>query len=543
LPPEDDYEPENAGPLSDQVRFSISEDGLEAYIISEKPLGKSVKVQDIKYLLRKNEILYGIKDNKTIGDYLKKKSLHVKPWLIAEGKRPTPPKDGSIKFFFEAQSPKKPTTNNDDSKDRVDFKDRGVIPYVQKGDLIGERQPGIPGSQGIDIKGKPIKTKKPKQASLRTGEGVDVEDNRLAYAKISGMPIVKGPPRMERLHVIAQYFVNGNVGITSGNVIYGGPVVVKGTVESGYTVKAESLQANEVEKATLDIKGDVEISIGIIGSKIKSMGKVKAKFIKGAKIEAAGDIEASGGIIDSKIETSGRCTVEKGKILTSTVCAYGGVLTRDLGSYTSTECKIMVGVDPATLRTLKVVEEELEVKKKELAKLNDSGVPINVVETKLLKLNEKIEPLETAVANSNKVKPALVQKIHALKKSGAKAELQKMLLTLKDVETKFQAATEKLKILTAERDELSKELSTVVNLKTDIDEATDKIQELKDSIKEEFQEAPVTIPGNAFKGNIIQGINSKLEIPDDTSGIIVMEIHKELKNNEIESTMVLTKAS
>ena len=534
------YRPLDPDTLMESLDVVVSEDKLQAHLVVKKPLDRDTTVKDIHYFLAEKKVLFGVVDEDKIKNFLKKKLLHNRPWLIAEGKQPEEPTDGEVSYLFDIDPLKRPVVPEEgDSKERIDFKDRGEMPYCKVGDLVAERKPGLPGVQGMDVYGAQIKTRKAKQATLRVGEGVELSyDKRLANSKINGMPILQVERNQEKVIVVPEYFIKGDVNMKTGNVRFKGPVVVKGTVENGFKVISESLTANEIMKAHIEVEGDVTVTTGIVGATIHSKGKVEAKFIKGAEIEAMTSVSASQGIIDSKVSTSGECIVEKGKILNSQVCAYQGVTTRDIGSFTSPESTLTVGIDPSLLKQVSQIEAELAEKKKALEKFKEENkVPDDIAE-QLEQLNAKINPLQESVEKTEAIRPSLAQKLEAAKKKGNKKELQQTIKAVKEIETKYQAAKEGLEKLKQEREKLEKELGELPQMEKELTDLQAKLDEVKTHIADDRQNAPIKVSGTVYRNTIIKGVHAEHEIKDDQKKVVIQEVYKVDEEDKVESVIV-----
>jgi len=534
------YRPLDPDTLLESLDLVISEDKLQAHLVVKKPLDRDTTYKDIHFFLADKKVLFGVVDEDKIKNFLKKKLLHNRPWLIAEGKSPEEPTDGEVNYLFDIDPLKRPVVPEEgDSKERIDFKDRGEMPYVKVGELVAERKPGLPGVQGMDVYGAQIKTRKAKQATLRVGEGVELSyDKRLANAKIDGMPVLQVERNQEKVIVVPEYSIKGDVNMKTGNVRFKGPVVVKGTIENGFKVVCASLTANEIMKAALEVEGDVTVSTGIIGAKIHSKGKIEAKFIKGAEIEAMTSVSAPQGIIDSKVDTSGECIVEKGKILNSQVCAYQGITTRDIGSHTSPESTLIVGIDPALLKKAAQFETELAEKKKALEKFKEENkVPEDLAE-QLEQMTSKIAQLQESVDKTEAIRPSLAKKLEAAKKKGNKKELQKTIKTVKEIETKYQAAKENLQQLKQEHEKLEKELGELPQMEAELVDLQRKLDEVKTFISEDRQNAPIKVAGTVYRNTIIKGVHAEHEIKDDEKKVVIQEIYKVDEEDKVESVIV-----
>ncbi|ETR72397.1 MAG: polymerase [Candidatus Magnetoglobus multicellularis str. Araruama] len=386
---------------------------MKAYLTEKTMMDSDVTIEDIKKFLEHEKIVNGIVDDEEIQKFIDKRLNRIKPFLIAEGSEPTSPQHGRIRYFFDTQPLKKIDPNLVDEKDRIDFKERGEMPYVEKGTLIAERVPGIPGKHGKDVYGKRIEAKKAKHVTLRCGNGAILsEDKRMVHARIDGLPVTTSG-RNERIDVLPHYYISGDVNMKTGNVRFNGPVIVKGTVQNGFKVRCATLEAKELFRADIRADGDILVQGGVVGTQVVCNGSFKAKFVKGSTIQSDGLVVVSNGIVDSKVDTRENCIVENNKILTSDIMALKNIETQDLGSKSSPGCQLTIGVDPILIKELtrltdenKSLEKQLETSMEELdidnlQELNDDYQSVV----------EKIDQLEPPLKEAKTINHTLIKKI------------------------------------------------------------------------------------------------------------------------------------
>ncbi|KPA15265.1 two-component fusion protein, partial [Candidatus Magnetomorum sp. HK-1] len=229
---------------------------------------------------------------------------------------------------------------------------------------------------------------------------------------------------------------------------------------------------------------------------------------------------------------------EKGKILNSEICSYLGVSTRDIGSHTSPESTLTIGVDPSLLKQVKEYEAQIAEKNKELEKVKEeSKIPDDVTE-KLEQIISTIGPLKESVEKTEAIRPALVQKLEAAKKKGNKKELKQTIKMIQEIETKFQAAKKNLAQLIEERETLEKDLGVLPEIEAAIAEFQTKLDEVNELILDDRQSAPIKVTGNVYRGTIIKGVHSELEMKDDENKVVIQEIYKVDEEDKVESVII-----
>ena len=250
------------------------------------------------------------------------------------------------------------------------------------GELLAEKISAIHGEKGIDIFGRPVDPPAVKDAKLKCGPGTRMSDDNLKlFAKIEGQPSLAFGGKVS---VMSDLVIKGDIGLQTGHVDFDGNVKVMGTVQSGFKVKAGSIDAKEIHEAEVIASEDVTVSGGINGATITAGGIISAKYIAKTTISSFGDVAAQKEIIDSIIETSGSVLVRKGKIISSEIASKKGIESMDIGTDKSSPCKLKVGVD---------THGEREIQKKETA--------IRAIEEERMVIMEQLETFEKDEATLN----------------------------------------------------------------------------------------------------------------------------------------------
>lgn len=290
------------------MEVKIAEDKLSAVLDFHPPAGggKHLTFEACSGVLKRHVIKYGIDDIKIKAALakLEKDKLPVKMVLAVKGFPPENGKDGDIKLYFKPQS----TKPKMDALGNVDHYDLGTVPSVEKGKVIAEIIPPTKGKAGKDIFGNEVPPLPGRDLGIKAGLNVSIsEDGKNFTALVEGCPKVEAGV----LSVVEVFEIAADVNFTTGNISFRGDVIVNGNITSGF--KVESLEGEVqvrglVYGAVVKAKKDIKIANGIVGERkcwVYTEGNLMAKFIERASVDVAGNIEVGNYIMDS-IVTSGR---------------------------------------------------------------------------------------------------------------------------------------------------------------------------------------------------------------------------------------------
>ena len=258
-------------------------------------------------------------------------------WLIAEGTPPKSGEDAKIVYHFDTEALKVGTVRESGI---IDFKDKGEIQQIKEGDLLAEKVPLVKEVPGKDVLGQTIPVDKARDVPLLAGENTKAsEDGLKVTAKTGGRPALA---KDGRISVYPELRIEGDVGLETGHIRFSGHINVRGIIQEGFRVKGGRLTAMEINKAEVDIEGDIDIQGGIIGSKVKTNGNIKARYIEASTIRALGDISVRDEVLHGDIEINGLLSMSSpaGKIISSTISARKGMEAAIIGSDASRPCTL-----------------------------------------------------------------------------------------------------------------------------------------------------------------------------------------------------------
>nr|WP_319395547.1 FapA family protein [uncultured Desulfobacter sp.] len=366
-----DHKPELASAAQHQdvlkyFTIEYSDNNILAYIRLGKDAPEALTVYMIEQLLHKNGIIFGIEEESVIEEWLYGEARQGKKLLVAEGKQPVPPTQGEIQYYFPIHF-KRPGKINPDGS--MDYRDRGEVPHVEDGILLASKIFPEPGEPGLDVKGKEISVPEPVDPAFSAGPGT-----RFNEEKSEIFSSIQGEPHLDVMGVVSvnkEFKVKGDVGYETGNIEFNGNVVVPGEVKEGFSVKCVSLTAREVCGAQVDLSGDLNVSMGIMDTKLINVkGNIQAKYIRNSTINSYGDLTVQKEIVDSTIYLSGACNNERGSILNSIVSAKLGIKAGTVGNESSGPSVLTVGVDEHLIRLGDKIKSSLSMNRDMIQELS-----------------------------------------------------------------------------------------------------------------------------------------------------------------------------
>ncbi len=348
-------DPSSAGALDGTVMVRVVEGGMAAQITVTSPgsAGRPVTEEEVLEKLREAGVVYGI-DHVAV---LMAIALPPAPaqgpagpvtHVVAVGRQPVNGDDARIEYKAPLTAASGRPRMRDDGS--VDLFDLGMVHNVEKGTVLATRIPPTLPESGMSVLGVAIPGKPGHDTPLRVGNGAILSDDRCTVlAEVDGhATMVQG-----KIRVTPIFRVDGDVGPATGNILFVGSVVVRGNVNTGYSVKAEGDVDifGGVDGGVVEATGRVSVRYGIQGAgrgRVIAGGAVKARFIENAEVRGGAEVWVADGILHSRVEAGARVEVmgRRGAIVGGRVSAREGVSARFLGAGTGTPTEIAVGIAP-----------------------------------------------------------------------------------------------------------------------------------------------------------------------------------------------------
>ncbi len=362
------YNPTGDSALSAEV----ADQEMKAYISISRPGpgGADLSADSIIELLKMQGIVYGLKED--VIRQLESSPRYGQRILTAEGTYAVNGADAKIVYSFETD---RSNIKLKEKNGRVDFRELNLVQNVVEGQILARKVPPQEGASGTTVTGQHLAAKRGKEVKITPGKNVTLsEDGMTLTSDINGQVILSG----DRVNVEPLYVVRGNVNLkTGGNVIFLGTVIVQGSVEDGFKVKASgNIEVfGNVGKSELDAEGDVIVHQGINGKNgglVRAGKGVWAKFIENAFVEAGESVVASDGIINSNVDANINiaCHGKRATIVGGRLRAAELVAAKTFGSINGSETIVEVGYDPRSKAKLAENEEAVQTITKELEEVD-----------------------------------------------------------------------------------------------------------------------------------------------------------------------------
>lgn len=341
-------EPEGPPPPVDAgIEVRILQEGMEAYVLLTPPEngGNEASPKAIRTALKGAGVTYGILD-RVMFEIAMSKPYNQGKILVAQG---TPKEDGidaRVEEHFSREIDISPYQNADGT---VDYKRLSIVREVKAGTVLATLIPHTDGANGINVKGETLQSKPGKSLLLLRGSNTVLsEDGLQLLAEKNGHLTYKD----DRFHIATVFGVDGSVDNNTGNITFGGDVLIKGDVREGYTIRSGgSVRVKGVvEGGSVYADGDIVVDGGFNGMKrgeLETGKSVTSKFLQNCTVRAKEDIK-SGAVINSILFCDGQLTVtsDKGVIVGGRCTVLRSVEAKVIGTDVNTPTQIAVGLSP-----------------------------------------------------------------------------------------------------------------------------------------------------------------------------------------------------
>lgn len=349
--------PPPAPPAEPEIAIDISRDKMEAtMIVVAAKNARHVTMEEALAQVAAAGITHGVDEHK-IAEAVARPGWHV---TFARGTPPKHGRDGQVKYAVDLDKVGRPAEREDGS---VDFKNLQMFLTVQAGQVLAEKVPATAGQDGCNVLGQPVAAKPGKEAVIPCGKNVALQENGAkAVATIDGQVTrVNG-----RLTVLPVIVIAHDVDLSTGNVDFIGSVVVRGSVQPGFTVKADgNVEIGGTVSGGTVTGNNIVVRMGIQGmnkGEITARESVTAKFIENAVIQAGKDVTVSEAIMHSRVSAGKKVVVSgrRGLIVGGVVSAGEEIRAKVVGSPLATPTILEVGVKPPLREEYAAAQKELK---------------------------------------------------------------------------------------------------------------------------------------------------------------------------------------
>ncbi|MDR1246326.1 MAG: FapA family protein [Clostridiales Family XIII bacterium] len=394
------------------VKINVNGDGTEAtVIIGQAPDGnpEPLTKEDLQRAVDGARISFGL-DSATL------RALSAGPLLdtsipIATGMPPVDGENGAAVFHVKKSDEFKPDYGGDDAK-LVDYKNVDVFQIAEKGQALCEITPPTQGTDGTNVYGGAIPARPGRAApDPRGANTVWSEDGKTLLADADGVVNFNGTT----ISISELLNIPGDVDLSTGNIRFGGDVIVKGSINEGFIVECGGnlTVKGKIGSADVSVKGNLIVADGVNGSRQKTItvgGYMRARYIENGTIKAEGDIFADY-IIDSSVECRGNITLSGSKsvLVGGRTAVFGQLSANYMGNERGIKTRVELMRPPIDEEKLARLTEEREALNVEL-KANAENV------SKLRHLMGQTDKPEVGLLHKQLMgqAPILREKLHLL---------------------------------------------------------------------------------------------------------------------------------
>jgi len=285
--------------------------------------------------------------------------------LIATGTPPTLGQNERIDFSVKVSTsiPEYDQVNGEG----VDYHQAHLFENVVEGQGIGSLLPAEVGVDGVSVRGHPVPVPELELvAPITFGPGVELRDGNDCVATLAGRVLFEEG----KVSVSDELEIRADVDYEVGDIDFVGYVHVRGSVRSGFRVRAGKglIVDHEVGHCVIESDGDIQIG-GVNGREegatILCGGSLTAKYLHDTVVECSGDVTVNNEVINCTIHSLGIISVP-GLIAGGAVVGRMGIEAGRLGTDAEVRTFLEAGVDYRVLDELKQPLAELTIIQDEL---------------------------------------------------------------------------------------------------------------------------------------------------------------------------------
>ncbi len=387
-------------PVDEKCNVYVNSDKMTAVMRLYPPSagGRSLSKAHIMEQIARIRVRAGIDEDAIL------MALEERPYctdiIVAQGKLPTPGRDGSIVYHFATDSTARPELREDGT---VDFFKLNNLHQCTKGQVLAEIIPEQKGENGFDVYGSVLLAREVKRVTFDHGRNMEKsKDGLQLISMVDGHVSLVG----HAVFVSDVYSVE-DVGTSTGNIEYHGDVEVKGNVCENFSVKTDGnvFVSGVVEGAVIEAGGNIIIARGMHGQnkgRLKAGGNVIAKFISAAEVEAAGFVEAEQ-FVNAKVSAGTNINADAGKglITGGKVVAKGMINARNIGSPMGAATIVEIGTDVESKKRLAELQKSVGEKSKTIPQMK------KVLEDTTKKLKAGVKLTQDQIKNARMLQVTL----------------------------------------------------------------------------------------------------------------------------------------
>ena len=272
---------------------------------------------------------------------------------FAEARRPVPGDDAFIEWAPGFDPDEDHCIVGGDGEGAVDHYNRVSYVRVAKGAHVATIHPPTPGTDGLDVTGRPIPATRGRSCELRVADGLETgDDGRIVSATSGLLQLVRTVLKVSRV-----FEVDGTVDFSTGNIVHDGTVVVKEGVKGRFSVQAteDVVIQGLIEAADIDCGGDFICRQGMAAKmrgRIRVGGNAEVGYLQGVKGIVRGSLAVQKELRNCQLLVSGDVTAHGAAVVAGSLSVGGRLHVAQLGAAACPQTTVVLGDDPAVAARL-----------------------------------------------------------------------------------------------------------------------------------------------------------------------------------------------
>ena len=265
--------------------------------------------------------------------------------LIAMGSK----SQGGQKPYLHSSFEDAADTEGSNTDQTINLRNTQNKSFVKSGQLIASLQYQIPPTQGKNVFGETLAPAKDDDFSITIGDGIEERSPGRYYALFDGVPVIgKGSLSLAKMMVH-----KGDINLSTGNIIFDGPLEVIGSIDTGswVQVSGDLTVKGSIRNAFIRCGGNLEVGAGIVTGRnglIRAAGDIRAEFIENSKIQCGGSLIVKKAVLNCNVIAGGQIKLldkSNSVIAGGMISCRQNLYTATLGFKNGTVTEVNTGVD------------------------------------------------------------------------------------------------------------------------------------------------------------------------------------------------------
>ena len=251
----------------------------------------------------------------------------------------------------------------------IDFHEVNFVPNVRAGQMVAGMTPPAPGTPGRDVKGNEVAAEAGAESEVQPGANISMRESgdvTLLYAETDGLCRVSDT----EILVTDVLTIDGDIDFSTGNLRFNGEVLVRGSVNASFSVKADGdITVTGTVEAGSEVvsRRNVAVGRGIVGRKARVVagGSVQSQFVQDATVACDRDLSLGNYAQHAELRSGGRIHISRGEgrlggcLMGGESWGLKGIDVIVAGSPNSTRTVLNVGLDPKQAHELDLLRKQI----------------------------------------------------------------------------------------------------------------------------------------------------------------------------------------